>query len=237
MDSVVKKSRRGASVANRCKSCQMRQVLCICQVIPKLNLQTRVVILMHFREARLTTNSAKLASVSLEQSEIRMRGQIGKPILPEGIISEQTQPLFLFPSTDSVELSPSFLSQFNKPFTLIVPDGSWRQAKRVGRREPILREVPHVKLPPGAPSSYRLRREPSDEHVSTFEAIARALGVIEGKAVQERLEYLFEVMVERMLWGQGILPKEKCRYPIPPAAIEAYFIDGARGSPKAKGKL
>ena len=35
--------------------------------------------------------------------------------------------------------------------------------------------------------------------LAAFEAIARVLGVVEGEAVQARLEAWFEAMVERML--------------------------------------
>lgn len=240
MDGVSKsgkKSSRSSTKLNRCAACNMRQVLCICGVIPKLNLQTRVVVLMHFREARLTTNSAKLAEIALNQSEIRIRGQLGQPMSNEGLLEPERQSLYLFPSPGALELNSELVAQFGKPVTLVVPDGSWRQAKRVGRREPALMEMPHVKLPPGPPSNYRLRREPTPAHVSTFEAISRALGILEGPAgpkVQLQLEYLFDVMVERMLWGQGLLPKEKCKYPIPQAAIDAFFEDGARGCQKLK---
>lgn len=226
--------------SGRCATCQLRKVLCICDVIPKLDLKTHVIVLMHFRELSLTTNSAKLVHVALTHGEIRLRGQMGKPMNNEGLNTPERQSVYLFPSRDAVELNAELVSSFKKPVTLIIPDGSWRQAKRVGRREPALESIPHVKLPPGPPSIYRLRREPSPEYVSTFEAIARALGILEGpqkgKEIQHQLEYLFEVMVERMLWGQGVLPKENCRFPIPPAAIEEFFIAGAKGGAKGSSK-
>lgn len=221
---------RSASLDNRCPSCQLRNALCICEIIPKLKVSTKLIVLMHLRETHLTTNTAKLARVALEDSEIRIRGQKGQPMSDAGLLTEGRQSLFLFPSKEAAVLTPELVASFGKPITLIVPDGSWRQAKKVGKREPALATIPHVKLPLGALSTYRLRREPNAESVSTFEAIARALGIIEGPAVQEKLEYLFDVMVERLLWSRGVLPKEECRYPIPQAAIDEFYIAGCRGS-------
>ncbi|HMZ85341.1 MAG TPA: MotA/TolQ/ExbB proton channel family protein [Giesbergeria sp.] len=40
--------------------------------------------------------------------------------------------------------------------------------------EPILARARRVRLPAGAPSSYRLRESPTDVHLSTLEAVARA---------------------------------------------------------------
>lgn len=183
---------------------------------------------MHYRELHLLTNTAKLVRVALEDSEIRIRGRKESPMSDEGLVVPERQSLFLFPSQQAQVLTPELVASFGKPVTLIVPDGNWRQTKRVGRREPALAGVPHVKLAEGALSTYRLRREPNDQSVSTFEAVARALGVIEGPEIQERLEYLFDVMVERLLWARGLLPREKCVHSIPQEAIDEFYIAGCR---------
>jgi tRNA pseudouridine65 synthase len=83
--------------------------------------------------------------------------------------------------------------------TLIVPDGNWGQASGASRRIPGLARAEHVMLSKGAPSRYRLRNEPREGGLATFEAIARALGMLESAAVQAQLEALFERMVERAL--------------------------------------
>ena len=90
-----------------------------------------------------------------------------------------------------------------RPVTLVVPDGSWTQARRVVRREPILSQARHVVPPAGAKTRYRLRNEHVEGGLATAEAVARALGIIEGQKAQEALEALFETKVSRILeeWG------------------------------------
>jgi DTW domain-containing protein YfiP len=62
---------------------------------------------------------------------------------------------------------------------LIVPDGSWPQVRRAVRREPALARLPRVSLPPGPPPLHRLRDHPDATYLATFEAVTRALEVLE----------------------------------------------------------
>lgn len=184
---------------------------------------------MHWKEANRTTNTAKLATLALPNSEIRVRGDRRHPLSPEGLLTDGCQSLLLFPATDAVELSPELVTSIGRPIHLLVADGSWKQARKVATREAFLKEVPRVKLGPGAPSSYLLRQTPHREKLSTFEAIARALGVIEGPEAQLPLEALFETLIERTLWSRGLLPLSMCKTEIPQEAIQAFLDDGARG--------
>jgi len=189
----------------------MRQEFCICAEIvrfrQRLNVRTRVLVLMHHREENLTTNTAHLASLLLPRCEIHLRGEIGQALVPEKILQEGESPLLLYPSEDAEFLDVELIERLPHPPTLIVPDGSWRQASKVAKRESFLKNVPRVTLRPDAPSRYRLRREPKAEGLATFEAIARALGVIEGKQIRQELEDVFDMMVERTLRSRaGLLP-------------------------------
>jgi DTW domain-containing protein YfiP len=96
--------------------------------------------------------------------------------------------------------------------------------------------MPKVKLPPGPPSEYRLRHSPHRENLSTFEAISRAMGILEGKAVQRTLEELFLKKVERTLWSRGQLAREKCLTGIPEAAYEFARLAGIAGGALARSK-
>ena len=86
---------------------------------------------------------------------------------------------------------------------LVVPDGTWRQASKVRNRVPGLKELPCVSLPPDVPSIYRLRAEAHEHGLATMEAIARAMGILEGAHVRVALEHVFRAMVERTLWARG----------------------------------
>lgn len=192
---------------DRCPRCEIRKPLCYCEHIPALRLDTRLVVVMHHAELNLTSNTARLATHALPNSEVRIRGYKHEPISPEGLTHPDRDTLLLYPSDDAVELTPEYAATLRRPVTLVVPDGSWRQARKAAQREAALLGLPRAKLPAGGPpSEYRLRIEPNEHSVCTFEAIARALGVIEGAEIQARLEALFRIAIGRALFSRGLLP-------------------------------
>ena len=204
--------------SDRCPRCEIRKPLCYCEHIPSIELGTRLVVVMHHTEINLTSNTARLATHALSNSEIRVRGLIYQEVSAEGLIHTDRDTLLLYPSDDAVELTAEYVASLRRPVTLVVPDGTWRQARKTAQREAALRDLPRVKLPPGPPSEYRLRIEPNEHSVCTFEAIARALGVIEGRETQERLEVLFRIAIGRALWSRGLIPPSEVPGGIPSGA-------------------
>ena len=195
---------------HRCPRCEIRKPLCFCAQIPHLPLQTRLIILMHTAEEVLPSNTARLVAKALPNSEIRIRGRLNQRMSIAGLVQEGRPSFLLFPSSHAAELNADFVAQHAAPLTLIVPDGSWTQTRKFVRRDPAFVGIPHVKLPPGLPSEYRLRVQ-SDEHsLCTLEAIARAIGIVESRDAQARLEELLRIMVERTLCARGALLAEQC---------------------------
>ena len=105
--------------------------------------------------------------------------------------------------TDAIGLTPKMVAEDPRPITLVVPDGSWRQAAKSAQREPVLNNLPRIILPDMGPTQYQLRHEPKAGGLGTFEAMARALRVIEGEETYQKLNTLFMVMVERTLATRG----------------------------------
>ena len=194
---------------NRCQKCQMLLNYCLCLEAQECkkeiqHIQSSVHVIMHHRERFLTTNTARLAKLCLPHCDIHLRGMIDQEVPLEKILSEAKNPLLLYPSEKADILTSEYLAKIKRPITLIVPDGSWRQASKVSKREKLLENVPHVKVSKGSQSQYKLRREPKFSGLATFEAIALAIGAIEGLEIQAKLETVFLKMVERTLKSRGM---------------------------------
>lgn len=191
----------------RCLLCYMRKELCICAEIKEcresFKNKSKILILMHHRERHLTTNTGRLAALTIPNCSVHMRGLPHKPLDCAELLESERETLLLFPRQDAKVLTKDFLKTIQKPITLVVPDGSWRQAYKVAKREDALKNVHRVVLPEGPISEYKLRREPKPEGLATFEAIARAMGIIEGEEMQLKLETLFRLMVSRTLASRG----------------------------------
>ena len=170
----------------RCPVCLVHKDNCYCDKISKLPLKTNVAIVAFKKERFLPSNTAMLSIRSLENSKLFFRGYQDSP-MPEDFILDDHEKIVLYPSDDSVDLNADFLKTINKPIQLIVPDGTWRQAKKIQRREPALAELTCVKIPTNQKSIYSLRRQKFDYGLCTHEAIAYALGIIEGERVQDLL--------------------------------------------------
>ncbi|HET6282533.1 MAG TPA: tRNA-uridine aminocarboxypropyltransferase [Polyangia bacterium] len=220
--------RRGSSVERsgrlRCRQCRMHRSLCICGLLPSLQTRTRLVLVLHQLEARKTTNTGRLAARCLTNSRIVIRGRDDDAARPgnrepgstPALWAAGSQPLLLLPIEDATPLSQWTPSA--APITLIVPDGTWRQAIRTRKRIAGLAGVPCVTLPGTATSRYRLRHDAQPRRLATLEAIAIAMGILEGPSVQNALEQVFAVMVDRTLWTNGRLERGQVTGGIPEGA-------------------
>ncbi len=158
---------------------------------------------MHQREWSKPTATGPLALAMLANSELRIQGKLAEPLDFSDLAGSGRQTLLLYPGEGVAELSRELLASDPRPVDLVVPDGNWRQAARMGRRLPGLEHAIMVRLPKGAKTAWGIRRESHPEGLATFEAIARALGIIESAEVQLSMEELFRLLVQRTLQTRG----------------------------------
>ncbi len=209
----------------RCPRCHVHQSLCICALIPRLETRTGLLLFIHRYEDRKPTNTGRLAAECLVNSRVIVRGHTEErscSLDPD----PGTQPVLLFPSERAIPLSEFANSPL--PVTLIVPDGTWRQASKVRNRVPGLADVPCVSLPKGPPTLYRLRSEPHAGGLATIEAVARAMGILEGPLVQQAIEQVFTALVERTLWSRGLVDANQVTAGIPEGVVRHDPRSGTR---------
>lgn len=142
---------------------------------------------MHKKEKFLTSNTAMLANNCLSNSELFLRGYEGKEIGTSFLDEDRYEPLFLFPDEDAIELTSDYIQSFDKPINLIIPDGTWRQAKKIHAREKTVTHIQKVKLTTTPKTIYPLRKQKFEYGLCTLEAIAYSLGILENKKAQEFL--------------------------------------------------
>jgi len=182
-------ARRAARLAGRCARCLHLPQWCLCAEVPVVQTRTRVLIVRHYREVTRSSNSGRLAGLALPNSEILDHGAPGTPAtLIDAARLEGA--CLLFPGGEP-------LSAANPPAKLIVLDATWSQARRMRRKVRGLERIRTVSITTAPTDRPRMRASPGEGKVSTIEAIAYALGELEGDAVREPLLALFEVAVAR----------------------------------------
>lgn len=191
---------RGARGQPRCERCALPPDLCLCADVRPLELATRVLVFLHRREVHKTTNTARMVPIALAHAEVRVVGEPQDRARFADIAPAGHRVLLLYPSPRSRPLTRGSGAQ---PTTLVVPDGNWRQAQKLAVNEPQLAELEHVHLPEGPATSYVLRSHPDPRYLATFEAIARALGILESEEVRRALERVLALKIERTLWTRS----------------------------------
>lgn len=178
----------------KCPRCLQQQRLCLCAEIPTVATRTRVVIVRHHTEEQRSSNTGRLAHLALPNSVIVDHAGGDPPGRAETVLPPLDGAWLLFPAGEERTTAP-----VPPPRQLVVLDATWAQARKMYRKLAALRGLPTLRLPETPMPAARLRESPGPGQVSTIEAIARALRLLEGDAVAEPLETLFGVAVQRAL--------------------------------------
>lgn len=180
----------------------------MCDVVPRLELRTKVCLVIHHRELSRSSNTGLLAIRALVNSEVRVRGEHREALDLKDLITSQYRSFLFYPSGDALELNQALVMQEPTPIQLLVPDGTWRQARKIHSRHPELRDLPRVKISTPNNSIFQLRAQSKPERMATLQAIAHGLGIIEGDLVRSQLMKLYHAKIKRTLKGRGILMRQ-----------------------------
>ncbi len=183
----------------QCPRCLRPQTHCLCPLIPDLDSRTRVLLLQHPSEVNHALNTARLAALGLSNSQLvvgEVFEDLSELLNPPGYTAR-----LLFPADDAQPLQA--YSSGEQPMLLVVPDGTWRKARKLLHLNPLLAALPRVTLANGGVSRYRLRKAPGPGALSTVEAIAQALQVLEAPQSFDALLQPFEALIEGQIAAMG----------------------------------
>ncbi|MHC6226744.1 tRNA-uridine aminocarboxypropyltransferase [Pseudomonas sp. X10] len=184
----------------RCERCQRPQGHCLCPLIPHLGSRTRVVLLQHPSETTHALNTARLAALGLDNAELRV-GEVFED-LPALLARPGYRPALLFPG-EQAQVLEAYGADDVPPLLLVVPDGTWRKARKMLYLNPLLAGLPRVTLGQVTPSRYRLRKAPEPGALSTLEAVVQALNVLEAPAGFDALLRPFDALIEGQIDAMG----------------------------------
>ena len=188
-----------------CGICAASRTSCLCDVVPRIELRTKVCLVIHHRELSRSSNTGLLALRALVNSEIRIRGEGREALDLKDLITLQYRTFLFYPSGDAAELDEALVMQESTPIQLLVPDGTWRQSRKIHSRHLELRNLPRVKISKPNNSTFQLRAQTRPERMATLQAIAQGLGIIEGDLVRAQLMKLYYAKIDRTLKARGIL--------------------------------
>lgn len=183
----------------QCPRCLRPQTHCLCALIPHLDSRTRVLLLQHPSEVSHALNTARLAVLGLSNAELIV-GEVFDD-LPTLLNRPGYRARLLFPAEDAQPLQA--YDESDEPVLLVVPDGTWRKARKMLHLNPLLAALPRVTLAEGGVSRYRLRKAPGPGALSTIEAIVQALETLEAPSMFAPLLKPFEALIDGQIAAMG----------------------------------
>lgn len=221
-----RREERHSKSRSLCEGCYRPPTICVCEALPptKLDTKTTVLVLQHPNEFRKKTfSTVPLMSLVLENMQVKRDYKFGLEDLPlvQEYLDRGQKPLLLYPSDDAVSLDGdvfrhegealedenSALLTINRMTEeanlMIVLDGTWAEAKRMAVASPFLFGVcEQVQFEAPASCLYdAVRKEPFGHCLSTLEACAQALILLEGaNEVADQLKKVLALMVDIQLF-------------------------------------
>lgn len=183
-----------------CARCHRPVSHCLCHTVSTLDTRTEVLILQHPDEARHALNTARLAVLGLNNAKLHVGERF--EWLPALLSDPSVDSLLLFPGEEALPLAP-VRDVPGRRLRLLVPDGTWRKARKLLYLNPSLAGLTRVALPLAGKSRYRLRKAPTDGALSTLEAIVAALEILEAPRRFDRLLAPFEALIQQQIKAMG----------------------------------
>ncbi|MES1172063.1 MAG: tRNA-uridine aminocarboxypropyltransferase, partial [Bacteroidota bacterium] len=181
-----------------CDRCRRPRAVCYCGHIEPLVTRTRLLLLQHPRERRVGVGTARMAHLSLPNSVLRVGLDFSADAVVQDMLAAPGSVRVLFPHAAARDIGE--LAASDDALTLVVLDGTWSLARKLLTLNPALAALPRVAFTPRRPSAYRIRRQPAEKCVSTIEALAEVLEVIEPEnGPFDRLLAPFHAMVARQV--------------------------------------
>jgi DTW domain-containing protein YfiP len=186
-----------------CAACRLPAWVCVCAYAPRLTTRTPLLLVGHVHDLGRTSNTVRLLNLAICNAMLVSHGVFPTPADPTSHVPAGATPVVLFPGCGAKSLTPELIAALPSPPALIVPDGNWKQASRMVRRLPLLAGAVKVSLPARPFAGPALRRNRPGERMSTYEAVAQALAVLEGEAVAGALLDFYRRATDRMLLARG----------------------------------
>ena len=183
IDDITELSGSIAARRDICQTCSRPYTVCLCASFPTevLNINTNLIILQHPNEIKrpMATVPLLINCVPREKCVVLRGKNFGPSKYPiiRKCLENRHQTAVLYPLPDAILVPGSAPIPYIQ--YLIVLDGTWRQAKSLYKGNVFLNELIHLAIDIKQTSQYVIRRQPTDNCLSTIEAVAFCLAQLE----------------------------------------------------------
>jgi DTW domain-containing protein YfiP len=162
-----------------CLHCHYPEVTCVCDAISIIDLPIKVIVLQHKKESLHAKNTIKLAC--LVSPTIKVISTATPKLIDQAIVdadSDHTLVVYPSPKSKPIENIQSKQNGKNNIKTIILLDGSWKQAYSIWQSFSSLHSFEHVHFTSPPQRQYDIRKSKQIFHLSSIEALSYAVSTL-----------------------------------------------------------
>ena len=182
-----------------CSNCGRAKKACLCAWITPITTNVELIILQHPTEVDKAKGTAKILTLSLANSRCFVGEDFTHHEELNQLLADTASACYvLFPQQTSIsitQISPSQVAT-KKKMRVILLDGTWKKALKIYRLSANLQHLPSLHLPDDLAGEYRIRKSPSENHLSTLEAGYHLLNHLEPDTNFQPLISAFHSMID-----------------------------------------
>src|SRR5476651_1687395 len=209
-----------------CPRCQKPLPLCICDSITPIENRVALLILQHPQEQDRALGTARLTALHFKDAVLRiglswpsLSKALGRPVhdpsrwavlyLGSAKVADLETDRDIVAINRKGEIEENQRAILGDIEGIVLLDGTWSQAKALWWRNAWMLKCQRIILGPARPSLYgQLRREPRRDGLSTIEAAAMLLAMLERRPeIAATLNGSFERMLARYREVQSTMPE------------------------------
>lgn len=195
---------RGSKVI-RCDSCCLPKVSCICADLKQCESQADFWLLMHHNEFYKPSNTGRLICHTFPSTGVSEWQRLSMPSdFESALMARKESACIVFPAAPDYQHrmidDPAELP--DRPL-FIIPDGTWRQARRIFRHSAYLQDLPVIEPKVLSRSRYFLRKAELDHHLCTAEVTVALLEQYGDLNAAEALMHNFNLFNQKYYAAKG----------------------------------
>lgn len=215
-----------------CIACRFRREVCLCDEALRVETDLRLLIVIHELESRKMSNTGHLAKLVVADCRVatqpawgRGKVDLSELAVTHGKDGRPWKTVLFFPGLGAELLTAEAVQRLKAPVAgglkprlrVIIPDGTWKQARRMVKRLSALAALPRVSLPAvesvvdADRVAMRPRGNPDPARVSTCEAIAVAMGYLGETEAETNLFKVYDEAALRIALMRGRMPLDGYR--------------------------
>lgn len=190
-----------------CLECRQPNFNCYCSHVQGFDPGVKYVILTHPIEVRRRIATGRMSHLCLKNSELIVGHDYSMNQKVNSILADDSfHSVILYPGRQSLNISnwsndqKAQLIPAGKKLAVFVIDGTWNTARKMLHLSANLKTLPQICFTPERLSTFRVRKQPAPECVSTIEAIHQCIELL-GTPTREhdKLLRVFDQLVEQQL--------------------------------------